>query len=67
MWELYEGRYGCSVPHALLLELAEEFGVSMDLPGFEQRLQQEKVGFCVAEFVFCHTSQFKDTTLIKRN
>ncbi|PVD19195.1 hypothetical protein C0Q70_19680 [Pomacea canaliculata] len=42
MWELYEGRYGCSVPHALLLELAEEFGVSMDLPGFEQRLQQEK-------------------------
>ena len=43
MWQLSEGRYGCSVPVDLILDLAEELGVTVDLQVFEQRLQEFKV------------------------
>ncbi|XP_070174017.1 alanine--tRNA ligase, cytoplasmic-like isoform X2 [Littorina saxatilis] len=42
MWQLSEGKYGCSVPVDLMLDLAEEHGVSLDLQEFEQRLQHVK-------------------------
>ena len=43
VWQLNEGRYGCSVPVDMIMDLAEEHGVTVDLHGFELRLQQYKV------------------------
>ena len=43
MWQLSEGRFGCSIPLDMILDLAEEQGVTIDLEGFEQHLQQLKV------------------------
>ncbi|XP_076454369.1 alanine--tRNA ligase, cytoplasmic-like [Babylonia areolata] len=42
VWQLNEGRYGCSVPVDMIVDLAEEHGVTVDLQGFQQRLQQFK-------------------------
>ena len=50
VWQLSEGRFGCSIPLDMIMDLAEEHGVTVDLHQFQQRLQQFKVP--------CHLSCF---------
>ncbi|KAL8625508.1 hypothetical protein ACOMHN_014597 [Nucella lapillus] len=48
VWQLNEGRYGCSVPVDMIRDLAEQHCVSLDMAGFQHRLQQFKASplFC---------------------
>ena len=52
MWGLFVGQYGTTVPVEMIVDLGEEFDVTVDTTGFSERLRRSNIKVCLLAFVY---------------